>query len=374
MNKLCSKILLTLLLIIFLISSSVVLASDTSNESNTNEILESYETDYEFVESDMYLFDVNIDISQIIDGNVFAYGGTVNVTGEINGNLFVFANDLHIEESAIIHGSVFAVATNATISGIMADFYGVSETYKSEDNSIIARNLYLMANDVSLSGKIGKDANISTEQLKFNDDATNVIGGNLNYSSVNEFQIDDNIVAGEINYTQINENPSANIFSIVYSVISTLLFAFVVIMLTIWITPKFKDRVGEIIAKRSLLSLGIGILIFIGIIVVSLMLIFFSYGFATNIAIAAIALLVLAFSIANTVFSMSIAKVISNKFGWKSVAFVLLTLLIVLVIDLIGYIPYVGGPIGFITAIFGLGILCINAYKIKDLVGTENKE
>ena len=145
-------------------------------------------------------------------------------------------------------------------------------------------------------------------------------------------------------------------------------------MLTIWITPKFKDRVGEIIAKRSLLSLGIGILIFIGIIVVSLMLIFFSYGFATNIAIAAIALLVLAFSIANTVFSMSIAKVISNKFGWKSVAFVLLTLLIVLVIDLIGYIPYVGGPIGFITAIFGLGILGINAYKRKDLVGTENKE
>ena len=374
MKNLCNKIFLAFFLVIFLVSSSIALASDTSNESATNEVLDSYETNYKYVLSDMFLFDTNIEISEIVDGNVFAYGQAVEVTGEIYGNLFVFANNLHIDKNAIIHGSVFALATNANVAGIVSDFYGIIETYNLESTGIIARNLYLMSNDISLYGKIDRDANISSEEIKFDDNASNVIGGNLNYSSVNEFQISDEVVTGEINYKQINKNTSDNILLIISKSISTVLFSFVVIMLSLWISPHFKDRTGKIIAKKSLLALGIGILIFIGVIAISLMLIFFSYGFGTTIAIAAIALLILAFSIANTVFSMSIAKIIANKFSLKNVAFVLLTLLIVLIIDLISYVPYIGGLVGFITAIFGLGILGISAYKRKDLVGNENKE
>ena len=43
-------------------------------------------------------------------------------------------------------------------------------------------------------------------------------------------------------------------------------------------------------------------------------------------------------------------------------------LLVVLALNLIGYIPYIGGPIKFIASMVGLGILCINAYKREDLV------
>ena len=66
---------------------------------------------------------------------------------------------------------------------------------------------------------------------------------------------------------------------------------------------------------------------------------------------------------------MSIGKLLANKFNFtKTVAFVVLSLLIVLILELVKFIPYIGGPIRFITAITGLGILCINAYKRKDLI------
>ena len=93
------------------------------------------------------------------------------------------------------------------------------------------------------------------------------------------------------------------------------------------------------------------------------------------IAVATVGLLILAFSISNTVFSMAIGKRIANKFNWNgNVAYVLLSLLIVLILELISYIPYVGAPIRFITAIIGLGIISVNAFKRKDLVADKKQD
>ena len=70
---------------------------------------------------------------------------------------------------------------------------------------------------------------------------------------------------------------------------------------------------------------------------------------------------------------MAVGKLITQKLNLnKNVAYVLFSLLIVLVITLIRYIPYVGGFITFITSIIGLGILCVNAYKRKDLVNSDS--
>ena len=77
----------------------------------------------------------------------------------------------------------------------------------------------------------------------------------------------------------------------------------------------------------------------------------------------------MAYIASSTVFSMSIGALIAKKIKSEKVGiYVLFALLVVLALNLIGYIPYIGGPIKFIASIVGLGILCINAYKRKDLV------
>ena len=338
-------------------------AADIS--SPEEDILASYETDYEFVDSDLYLFDVNLDISQVVDGNVFAYGQTVNVSGEINGDLFVFASNLTIEESAIIHGNVFALASDMTVSGIAADVYAMADNFSLSEKSIIARNLYLSSNNISLEGQVSRDAYIAANTLKIAEKDEPIVVGNLTYSSINEAQINENSIGGEITYNAIQPiDSSVKIWSIVSNLISALVLSFIVIMILLWIAPKFKDNICEIIAKKSFLSFGIGLLVFFATIIAAIILLLFTYGFGASTAVVAIVFLILGYILSSTVFSMALGKLLANKFGFnKNVAYVLLSLLIVLIVNLIRYIPYVGGPIGFIIAMVGLGIICVNAYK-----------
>lgn len=374
--SLSKKIILTSIVILFMLSTCVFgTNSSVSNNESSNNIIATYDTSSDYTSSDLFLYDTNIEVSTLVDGNVFAYGSNVKITGEIYGDLFVFANSLDIAKTGVVHGNVFTYAANITVSGIVSDIYAMSNNFSLTDSAILARNLYLYTNTANLCGQISRDAFISAEKLSFENAENTVVKNNLNYTSKQEAQIPNGAIGGEINYTQIQVNKSNIVFSSIIGIIKVLIFSLVIIMLSIWITPKFKDRICEIISKKSINSFGIGLLTLFITIIVSIILLIFTYGFGASIALAAIALLILCLAISNTVFSMSIAKLLVNKFNFtKNIAFVLLSLLIVLILELIKFIPYIGGLIRFITAITGFGILCINAYKRKDLAHVENKE
>ena len=379
MKKLFSKTILIAFLMLFVIFSSVSFATNEIPTNTTDEdILASYETNYTYIYSDLFQFDVNVEISDIVHGNAFVYGQTVNVTGEIYGDLFVIANSLNIAEDAVVHGNIFALATNINISGrLTSSLYAMtSSSFILDETGHIERDINMMADSVSLSGQISRDANITCNNLSISESAEEIIGGDLNYTAGTEAQIPEGVIGGEVTYTgPVEVDTSIIILSEIKNIISVLLYAFVVIMLTIWITPKFKDRVCEIISKKGFLSFGIGLLVFFGIIIIAFLLLLFTSGFGAMIAVATVGLLILAFSISNTVFSMAIGKLIANKFNWNgNVAYVLLSLLVVLILELISYISYVGAPIRFITAIIGLGIISVNAFKRKDLVVSEKQK
>lgn len=365
------KIILSFLLILLMLPICVF-ATNTTNSDEANDILAVYQTDYEYVASDLFLYDTNIEMSDVVDGNVFAYGSNVKITGEIYGDLFVFADSLEITEDGIVHGNVFTYATNITVSGIVSDIYAMSDNFNLTDSAILARNLYLYTNTANLSGQISRDAFINCENLSFGDSKDVIIKNNLNYSSKQEAQIPEGSVAGETNYTQVEVTNNNLIFSAILGIIKVLIFSFIIIMLSIWLSPKFKDRACEIMLSKSLKAFGIGLLVLFITIIASIILLIFTYGFGISIALAAIALLILGLAISNTVFSMSIGKLLVNKFNFtKNAAYVFLSLLVVLILELVKFIPYIGGLIRFITAITGLGILCINAYKRKNLISKE---
>ncbi len=379
------KIILCIFLVL-VVSSTFVLATDenipenqvVSTDENINttsesgEILATYETNYDLVYSDMYLLDSNVEVSQVVDGNVFVYGGTVKVTGAIRGNLFVLAENLDISEDAIIQGSIFALANNITISGIVSDVYSMSNNFNLEEKAIVSRNIYIMSGATNLSGQVSRDAYISTRDLSFSEDAKEVIKGDLNYSSYNEVELDEGVVSGEVNFKQIEntvQSIGTIVLNIVYSAIVSLVFSVAIILVSLWFAPKFKDRVAEIVEKKNLSAFGFGLLVFFGGILAALILLLFTYGFGASIGVFLVAIVIMAYIASSTIFSMSIGALIAKKIKSEKVGiYVLFALLVVLALNLIGYIPYIGGPIKFIASIVGLGILCINAYKRKDLV------
>lgn len=352
-----------------MVCSTFVLATDTT-ETNANEILATYETNDSFVFSNMYVFENESEISQVVDGNVFAFGGTISITGEIYGDLFVMANSLTVSEDAIIHGNIFVCANEVSFSGITSDIYGMATNFTLEAPGIVARDVYITSSSVNLNGQIGRDAFLSTESLAFASDAEEVIvQGNLSYTAESEFSIPENVVTGEVTYTPVQVEPADIAWTIISSLLTTAIFALAVIALILWIVPNFKNRASTIIAKKSWLSFGLGLLVFFGIILVAFLLLLFTYGYGASIAVALIGFLVLIYAIANTVFGMAVGNLIANKFNWnKTWIFILLSVLVVVLIDLISYIPYIGGPISFITSVLGIGIIGINAYKRKDLV------
>lgn len=369
-----------------IVSSTFVFATDSnvpenqvvSTDENINatsedgEILATYETNYDLVYSDMYLFDSNVEVSQVVDGNVFVYGGTVKVTGAISGNLFVIAENLDIGEDAIIQGSVFALANDITISGIVSDVYSMSNNFNLEEKAIVSRNIYVMSGATNLSGQVSRDAYISTRDLSFGENAKEVIKGDLNYSSYNEVELDEGIVSGDVNFTKIDENVQSIgdiILNVIYSTVLALIFSAAIILVSLWFAPKFKDRAAEIVEKKNLTAFGLGLLVLFGGILAALILLLFTYGFGASIGVFLIAIVVMTYIASSTVFSMSIGALIAKKIKSEKVGiYVLFALLVVLALNLIGYIPYIGGPIKFIASMVGLGILCINAYKRKDLV------
>ena len=377
MGKIFSKTIFMAFLMLFVIFSSISFATNEIPTNTTDEdILASYETNYTYVDSDLFQFDVDVEVSDVIHGNAFVYGQNVNVTGEIYGDLFVMANSLNITKDAVVYGNIFALATNITISGLASDVYAMSSSFILDETGYIDRNINLMADSVSLSGQIGRDANLTCNNLSISESSEEIIGGDLSYTAGTEAQIPEGVIGGEVTFNSPAEiDTTTIILNEIKNIISVLLYAFVVIMLTIWIAPKFKDRVCEIISKKGFLSFGIGLLVFFGIIIIAFLLLLFTSGFGAMIAVATVGLLILAFSISNTVFSMAIGKLIANKFNWNgNVAYVLLALLVVLILELISYIPYVGAPIRFITAIIGLGIISLNAFKRKDLVVSEKQK
>ena len=76
-----------------------------------------------------------------------------------------------------------------TVSGIAADVYAMADNFSLSGKSIIARNLYLSSNNISLEGQVSRDAYIAANTLKIAENDEPVIEGNLTYSSTSEAQL-----------------------------------------------------------------------------------------------------------------------------------------------------------------------------------------
>ena len=383
-TNIVKKTFLCLLLILMLLSSSIVFASNTPaieprtvEDSNATQNSTTNTTTQTETSSDLFLYNTNVEISNIVDGNVAIYAQTVNITGEVKGDVLVLANSITISEDAMIYGNLFAISPSINIAGIVSDVYALTTNFTLESTGRIARNLDLVAPNATLNGKIERDVNINTANLKFSEETSEaIVGGNFNYWSDTELTIPEGAVAGETKYTAIQTKESTEdiIASRVTSVVTGLVLSFAIIMLSIWISPEFKNRLGTMIKTHSIKSFLIGLLIAVAIIVASIFLLLFTFRLGSTIAVCALGLLLIAYAASGTIFAMGIAKLITDKLNLtKNTPFVLFSLLVVLVISLLKFIPLLGGVINLLTSLVGLGMLGMNFYKRKNLYEVNDK-
>lgn len=326
----------------------------------------------EWVNNDLYLMGDKVEINQIVDGNVFVMANEVVISSEIGGDVFVLANKITID-GAYIYSSLFAAGNEVTINGIICDAYVVSNDFTLDTNGYIYRDLKASANTLNLKGKIRRDAYLSGVNFSF--DMTNgaIIGGNLKYTSGADVTVPAEAVLGNVLHDQSEvktQSVGEKILSYIFDAISLLVYTFVVILLAIWLAPKFIERVSNMNTKKAFVSLGIGaatiIVVPIAIILLLVSGICSSVGIAATLVFTAICMSATAF--ASIYFGSLFAKLV--KWDGK-VKFVLASLIVALIMWVISHIPFIGWLFGFLFALFGIGTFFVNVVYKKEAKSEE---
>lgn len=349
--------------------SDIIPISENSEDVNSETTTSENNTNSSWVNSDLYLTGNIVEVNQIVDGNAFVFANEVTVSGEIGGDLFVCAKKLTLK-NGYVYNSLFAVADEISIDGIVYDLYAFANNFTLESNAFVYRDLRVSANTFNLNGKVRRNAYISAAYYNIASENDTLIGGNFNYSAKSEISIPEGVVTGEISYNKeiveekhVIERISSSLFDIMNAFVYTL----IIILLATYLTPKFINRVTNMDTKKAFVSFGIGIL---SLVVIPFALILLLCSRACFIPALAITFIYVAICMSGTAFaSIYFGSVLAKLVKWEGkVKFVLASLISALVIWAISQIPYIGGVFGFLVALFGIGTLFVNVVYRKEAI------
>ncbi len=366
-----TKKLVFLALVCLLIFSPICLATNepVSANNSANNTLDSQSTS-NANGSKFYFNGQDVVVDTTVNGNVFAMGSTVTIKGEILGDLFVLANIVNIEDTAVIRNNIFAMGNIVTVKGkVEQDVYAFSQNFELATSGNIQRDANLYVGNAILNGHIKRDANLTVNTITVPEGAKGLVGGTLSYTSSQEFSIPEGAVLGEVKYTQIKENTPTTeeiISRYISTFITTILYAIVVILLATFFAPKFIEKANYALMQKSFVSTGIGILAIVLIPVFAIILLM--TGFMVYISLAILAVYVLVLSITLAIFSMAIAKSIEKKLKNPSRGkFILFAILSAIVLWLLQIVPYIGGYMTLFIFVVGLGVFLFAFFKRKDV-------
>lgn len=379
--------ILAIFFIIVLLFSTFVLADNEINNDGIMPILEegndtgayaennittSQQSNDSYKKSDVYLFEKNVTIDYIVDGNLFVCADTVTINSQIGGDAFIMAKTLIVDKEAYIFNNLFVTADSIEIKGIVYDVYAISRITTISGGKIY-RDIKLATDTFNVNGAVGRNAFVTASNINFNTDGNSngSIRGNLDYSTESEISIPENAVNGEIKYTPITIDEPESFASIVSNYILDLgaFMAFVLIiwLICLWLAPKFLQNSSNYISKKLLPVIGLGLLFLVAIPIVFIILLLLQL--TARVALLLLALYILSLAIAKTIFTISFNNYICTKLNInKNIAKFGILILTTIVIWGLLQIPYnIGSVISIIINVIGLGIFVYSLISKKNI-------
>ena len=357
----------------------------TDDSSSDQDVATTTMTEENFKQHDVYLTGDDITIDYVIDGNLFVIANNVTINSQIGGDAFICANTITVGEQGYVFSNLFAVSSNINIKGVVYDLYILSNDVNI--TGYIYRDIRVSTKNLNIFGTVGRNAFIKSNNIKFAEDSDSIntedstsitnrgiINGNLEYTSPNDLNISEEFVTGEIKYNQ----PSSNNYTVQNYLISigTLLATVILIwLICLWIAPKFVKRTDIINKKNILPSIGLGILAPIILAIVSIILLLIQITMSFGLLL--LGLLFLLMGISTSIFIIAINNLICNKLKiQKAIGNFGMLIVTSIILWAISLIPYVGGIVGIIAIIIGMGIIIYNLIiKEKELkMNTDNTE
>ncbi|MBC8276818.1 MAG: hypothetical protein H8E46_01190 [FCB group bacterium] len=335
------------------------------------------------VNSDLYMFGQQIEVSGNVDGDLAAFGQYVDVYGDVSGNLYSAAQRIRV--TGRVRNDFIGFAQDIEIEGkIGGGFRGACNTFTVEDtiwgdvligaarveigrNALITGNLYAGAEKLIIrgeilgnviggaetfrhSGRIGKAVKLQVEEVDFSPDA--VIGGNFYYKG--ERPLDQDLsgnVSGEVIYSKwIDEEEDTWWMCGIWLMVSSLITA-------VLIAGLFKNRLlegFEMFTRHGWKSLLTGFLSFLVMPVTGVIMLVTVFGIPVGIFILAMYgfLLYIGWCVA----AIILGKLGLGLAGVKKVPLFAAGILGIVVLIFIGMIPVLGCFLNFLAMLLGFGV------------------
>lgn len=313
-----------------------------------------------------------------VDGNAFYAGkeiimNNVDISGDlfiaaekltlknvyISGNIYAAGKDITLEENNITGNAYLASGTITLIGTTVQDVFSASESLVINSNSYIRRTINAGASSINLSDStIGRHMNIATSNLVIGENAR--VTGSLNYSAEQEASIAPNATIGKVNFKQITENdeeaPKTDISSIIYSIISTMVYSALVCGFIVLFAKGFveKQKVENVVAHIAK-NTGIGLLLAIVVPIISILLM--CTGVGVGFALLVLVLYFVVFSISSPLVAVSITAAVTRKTEFSKLKFYGITLLVSLMIAILSKIPVLGAFVSIVVTLAGMGLV-----------------
>ena len=273
-------------------------------------------------------------------------GNSIKINGSVENDLFVAGNAIELGEDASIGRDVYAVGNMINVSTNLNGNVFVAGSRLVLENVTIDGNLSADFDQIIVKGKSSVSGT-----FKYNEDATIVGLENLSFKEKRTFA-----------NPSVEFNFGKTVLDKFVSIIGALVLAFVALA----VFPKFalkmlKNFAAKNVFKNVLVGLGILVLVPLAAIFTMITIIGLPLGF---IALLIYALLI-AFS--GSVSGLVLGDLLAKKLFKKEKMSVYLKALIgVGLIELLALVPFVGGLVTLASLLFGIGFLFSNLKTAKN--------
>jgi hypothetical protein len=328
----------------------------------------------ETVNDDLYAGGGTISINGTVNGNVFAGGGTITVSGNVTGDLILGGGTINV--TGQVGGSIIAAGGNLTLNGPVAKDIvvtggmidvGAGGTIGRDlvvaggtatVTAPVARRVQMSSGSLTLRNRVGGDVRGQVDHLKL-DGAQ--IAGNLEYTSGNQVELVNGAsVAGTTTRHTPTDHGGAGAANRFVGWLQGLIGIFALGLLLILLLPGLSTRAIDSERAHPWASLGIGAAIcFITPIVALIVFIVGIFIGGWWLGLLLIPVWILALAVGYVVSGFLLGRLIFAQLGWDRYQDVLKLLGGLVLLSVVGIIPFVGWLAGLAALIFGTGALAL---------------
>ena len=317
-------------------------------------------------------------VEGVVNGDVLAFGGTVEVRGTVKGDLVSFAKRIVV--SGTVEGNIYNCSNSLDLDGqVSHSLYGLMQSLRVNDRGRIGEGMVVGAGDVTLegdvnrsvtvyagnadvSGSIGRELAMAGDNLTLTNTAR--IGGNLSarVRDLKNVHIADGATITGTRDIQVRvrqnrfKHPIFYFFSAVWLAASMLVGWLVLILF-----PGFFQASTHAVGA-GWRSLVLGIAVLAGVPVAMIVLAITLVGLPASLMLLMAYLA--AIYLAKIWVGAFLGQVLLKPIGATRSDWMLGLLVGLLILTVVGYIPYLGGLVRLGVDCLGLGAFAWQLYRV----------